>query len=143
VPGQVATLVAKMMAKDPAQRFQTLEEVARALEPFAGGGDAAHLGPTPARRGSSDPADEEWHRRNSLTWPPIGVGHQIWGPRLAASLGARSVTINARVTAMIDTGDQQSALVLVDFLSPAYPAGRRRPCYSWMAAGPVFGGKVR
>jgi hypothetical protein len=44
VPAALAALVAKMMAKDPAQRFQTPEEVVRALEPFAGNGDAAAEG---------------------------------------------------------------------------------------------------
>jgi hypothetical protein len=40
---------------------------------------------------------------------------------------ASSVTIDARVTAMIYTGDQRSVLLFVDFLSPAHPAERQRP----------------
>ncbi len=34
VPGELAAMVAKMMAKDPARRFQTPSEVAQALAPF-------------------------------------------------------------------------------------------------------------
>jgi hypothetical protein len=37
------------------------------------------------------------------------------------------VTIDAWVAAMIYTEDQQSALLFVDFLSPAHPAERQRP----------------
>jgi hypothetical protein len=37
------------------------------------------------------------------------------------------MTIDARVTLMIYTGDTQSALLLIDFLSPAHPAERQRP----------------
>ena len=34
VPAELAALVAKMMAKDPERRFQTPDEVAKALPPF-------------------------------------------------------------------------------------------------------------
>lgn len=37
VPVELAALVSRMMAKDPAERYQTPEEVARALVPFAKG----------------------------------------------------------------------------------------------------------
>jgi serine/threonine protein kinase/formylglycine-generating enzyme required for sulfatase activity len=42
VPGQLAALVAKMLAKDPAERFQTPGEVAQALKPFC---TKAYAGP--------------------------------------------------------------------------------------------------
>jgi serine/threonine protein kinase len=41
VPAEFAALVAKMLAKDPAQRFQTPGEVARALKPFCTKANAA------------------------------------------------------------------------------------------------------
>ena len=41
VPAELAALVAKMMAKDPAQRFQTPGEVAQALKPFFKNANAA------------------------------------------------------------------------------------------------------
>src|SRR5262249_8028174 len=55
---------------------------------------------------------------------------------------ASSVTIDARVTAMIYTGDQQSALLFVHVLSPAHPAESQRPRDSPTAAGPVLGGQA-
>jgi len=47
VPTELATLVAKMMAKDPARRFQTPGEVAQALMPFFVRGTQAFKGPKP------------------------------------------------------------------------------------------------
>jgi formylglycine-generating enzyme required for sulfatase activity len=41
VPAALATLIARMMAKDPAKRPQTPGEVAQALQPFGKGGGAA------------------------------------------------------------------------------------------------------
>ena len=45
VPAELAALVAKMMAKDPARRFQTPGEVAEALMPFFKKGNAAFKSP--------------------------------------------------------------------------------------------------
>ena len=45
VPAELAALVAKMMAKDPARRFQTPGEVAQALTPFFKKGNLAFNGP--------------------------------------------------------------------------------------------------
>ncbi len=44
VPAELAALVAKMMAKDPARRFQTPGEVAQALVPFFKKGDGGSVG---------------------------------------------------------------------------------------------------
>jgi serine/threonine protein kinase len=46
VPAELAALVAKMMAKDPARRFQAPDEVALALTPFFSKADAAFKSPT-------------------------------------------------------------------------------------------------
>jgi formylglycine-generating enzyme required for sulfatase activity/serine/threonine protein kinase len=45
VPAELAALVAKMLAKDPAERFQTPGEVAQALKPFCTKANAALTGP--------------------------------------------------------------------------------------------------
>jgi hypothetical protein len=45
VPAELAALVAKMMAKDPARRFQTPGEVAQALTPFFKKGNTAFKNP--------------------------------------------------------------------------------------------------
>ena len=49
VPGELAALVAKMMAKDPEARFQTPAEVAEALLPFFKTGAPIAGSPTPGR----------------------------------------------------------------------------------------------
>jgi WD40 repeat protein len=49
VPAELARVVAKLMAKDPAQRYQTPAEAAQALAPFARAGlRAAPVAPAPA-----------------------------------------------------------------------------------------------
>jgi hypothetical protein len=48
VPAGLAAVVAKMMAKDPAQRYQRPAEAARALEPFAEAGGQALSAAAPA-----------------------------------------------------------------------------------------------
>ena len=45
VPAELSTLVARMMARDPADRFQTPAEVAKALTPFFKKQSMAHGGP--------------------------------------------------------------------------------------------------
>jgi formylglycine-generating enzyme required for sulfatase activity/serine/threonine protein kinase len=57
VPAELAALVAKMMAKDPARRFQTPGEVAQALVPFFKNADGAIKSPKPnVSRSSLSPA---------------------------------------------------------------------------------------
>jgi serine/threonine protein kinase len=60
VPADLAALVAKMMAKDPSQRFQTPGEVARALAPFFKNATPAPTNPradvSPAARTASEGA---------------------------------------------------------------------------------------
>ena len=62
VPGELAAVVSKMMAKAPADRYQTPIEVARALLPFFKSGQAA---PTPA------PAPREQIEASEVAEPPI------------------------------------------------------------------------
>jgi hypothetical protein len=47
-------------------------------------------------------------------------------PGKQESVDAPSVTIDARVTAIIYTGDHKPALLFVHVLSPAHPAERRQ-----------------
>jgi serine/threonine protein kinase len=47
VPAGLAAVVARMMAKDPADRYQTPAEVAKALAPFVKPGSAPPAGPSP------------------------------------------------------------------------------------------------
>ena len=71
VPAELAALVAKMMAKDPSQRFQTPGEVAEALTPFFKNANAAVTGPKadiswparPAGRPERATRRPNWRRR--------------------------------------------------------------------------------
>lgn len=56
VPSELADVVAKMMAKDPAERYQTPKEVARALLPFFKAGQPLAMPEAPPR-GKPEPQD--------------------------------------------------------------------------------------
>ena len=68
VPAELAALVARMMAKDPARRFQTPGEVAKALTPFFKKGDAVIKGfqDGPAYSGFSLPGSVSDQQRSPV-----------------------------------------------------------------------------
>jgi serine/threonine protein kinase len=76
VPAELAALVAKLLAKDPARRFQTPAELARALAPFAGEAGVADRhpcpdlapppGPPPAKAVATAPAGGEVRREGPV-----------------------------------------------------------------------------
>jgi hypothetical protein len=104
-------------AEDDAANIKWQDEVVAIMKPFT---SQHYIGETdivqdPSRvRGSY--SVEKWKRLEDVRakYDPQGSSSAF-------------VTIDARVTAMIYTGDQQSALLFVVFLSPARPAGRRWP----------------
>ncbi|HVC98204.1 MAG TPA: family 16 glycoside hydrolase [Pirellulales bacterium] len=69
VPVELATVVAKMMAKDPTKRYQTPIEVAKALVPFFKPGQTAAT--TPANTGQSHVATDTAQGISVATSPPI------------------------------------------------------------------------
>jgi serine/threonine protein kinase len=78
VPRELAAVVARMVAKDPARRYQQPAEVARALTPFLkAGGKATAEGAVPA-----EPSDAPSGRTEALGRPP---GDRSPCPRTAAS----------------------------------------------------------
>ncbi len=79
VPAELAALVAKMMAKDPRQRFQTPGEVARALKPFFKPGDAVAVA---ARVTGRAPSGER--RRHG------GIGRDAPAPEDGPHSGSRT-----------------------------------------------------
>jgi len=94
VPPELARVVERMMAKDPARRFQTPDEAARALAPFAdaeaarnaatrldafASGDAPTM-PAASARPQGAPAAKEWLRAEAST---LGAT----SPPLAPTLG--------------------------------------------------------
>src|SRR6476469_5609950 len=71
VPAELAALVAKMMAKEPARRFQTPGEVAKALSPFFKKGQPSIKAPA-ADLSRLEPADVARRVRDDLP-PPTEV----------------------------------------------------------------------
>ena len=91
VPPELARVVERMMAKDPAQRFQTPDEVARALAPFADAraARAAATASTPARRPCQSLAHRSprrWDRARRAAGNPPRQGRRRPWVRIAAAL---------------------------------------------------------
>ncbi len=75
VPAELAALVAKMMAKEPTDRFQTPGAVARALLPFITKGNPGPAGPRPRSPGRHRPMPDRagplWsEHRHGRPWRP-------------------------------------------------------------------------
>jgi tetratricopeptide (TPR) repeat protein len=95
VPAALAALVATMMAKEPARRFQTPGEVAHALLPFREAGDEAVASPGASRRRFNRPvpspgaAQEMGFQPNvaSTASRPGPKPRRRWGLALAGALG--------------------------------------------------------
>ena len=83
-PPQLAALVAKMMAKDPSQRFQTPGEVAQALTPFFKK-DSRDQDGSPESAPAVAP-----RRRPPWVWPAVAAGVFVLG--LLAALVLRVKT---------------------------------------------------
>ncbi|HET6881219.1 MAG TPA: family 16 glycoside hydrolase, partial [Pirellulales bacterium] len=87
VPVELATIVAKMMAKDPAKRYQTPIEVAKALVPFFKPGQAP-AAPSPAKPRTEEEYPQfamETAARPQATTPPAALGQPL--PALPPSIG--------------------------------------------------------
>ena len=65
VPANLAAVLDRMLAKQPADRFATPAEVARALAPFAAASDLTRLMPAGGTAADSTPASVE-HVRSRL-----------------------------------------------------------------------------
>src|SRR5205085_2192419 len=101
VPAELASVIARMMAKEPDQRYQTPAEVADALEPFTGEAIApppdtemptlslAALGLLPPDQAAPDTAVTP---KSEPTMPRAlqGMGSPAPGPRPTSSSGSKS-----------------------------------------------------
>jgi tRNA A-37 threonylcarbamoyl transferase component Bud32 len=107
VPTAVSAIVVRMMAKDPANRFQTPGETAAALEPFAAG------------HGSTDTPVEGSQVQGSQV-----LGSQVQGGTMGAA-----PTFHVRAPAT-------PARPATPVVPPsAAPAGQRWPPWAWWASG--------
>jgi formylglycine-generating enzyme required for sulfatase activity len=100
VPSELAAVVAKMMAKDPARRFQTPGEVAAALAPFFKTGSAAFMSPRTdlSQAGQTDASRPRAGPISTPTQPATGVG----GTDVRANKGAEPTVPEARWGTLID-----------------------------------------
>ncbi len=100
VPAELVAIVSKMMAKDPAKRFQTPMEVAKALNPFFKAGISLRLRQRATPHQSAAPGDFS----NSV---PIAAGHSTGAaPRpvpIAAAIPISAIPV-ASLAAPADAG---------------------------------------
>ena len=100
VPAELAALVAKMMAKDPARRFQTPGEVAEALTPFFKKGNAAFKSPKAdvSQAGPTNAGRPVAGAVSTPTQPATDAG----GPVVRAQKAAEPSVAEARWESLID-----------------------------------------
>jgi hypothetical protein len=119
VPAELAALVAKMMAKDPAGRFQTPAEVAHALAPFSRKASASGEFPTVSI--TPRPAEPETAPAPAVA----GVPPRRLGPAVLAGAGLGVVVAIALVAVVL-----VACLKLMPGKKPAIEAVRRPPTTS-------------
>ncbi len=93
VPPELAALVAKLMAKDPVNRFQTPGEAAQALAPFFRNGGPPFKGPeTVASRSGLTNAGQQSHSASAIPGQPAVSSGKLVGPteELAEPPGGKS-----------------------------------------------------
>ncbi|MGO9914676.1 MAG: protein kinase domain-containing protein [Isosphaeraceae bacterium] len=128
VPAELAALVAKMMAKDPARRFQTPAEVAEALAPFFKTGSQAFKTP---------PAEVSHSGQPAVGRPLAAAGASPTQPAMAATRldapsakrAKRSVTEAPCESLVAVRGAEQSTNAKLELGS-----SRRPPWKTWPVA---------
>ena len=135
VPTELAALVAKMMAKDPARRFQTPGEVAEALKPFF---KTSHAGSRSSRPDVSQDGPTNAGRRLVVTASePTLPATDAGGMAARVKKPAESSVAESRWESLIDLGQEEETSA--DTLET--DRGQRPPRKRWpvaLAAG-LFG----
>jgi serine/threonine protein kinase len=136
VPAELAALVAKMMAKDPARRFQTPGEVAKALTPFFKKGSVAFRSPKAevSQAGQTNAGRPTTAAASTPTQPATDAG----GSAGRAEKATAPTAPEARWESLIEIRESEG---LTDSAQPASAADRRPPWRSWpvIAAASLFG----
>jgi serine/threonine protein kinase len=151
VPPELAAVVTRMLAKDPAARYQTPAEVARALAPFARSGAK----PEPARetlkgsRGSKLPGAGKGATTLSATSPLEGLAEHA-RPRGAPNPARRKRKLGLLIGAAVAT--LAAVVVLAGVLlktrvktpdrEATVPPAERTPAEKWFAVGTRWEGKT-
>jgi formylglycine-generating enzyme required for sulfatase activity/serine/threonine protein kinase len=135
VPAELAALVAKMMAKDPARRFQTPGEVAAALSPFFKTGSAAFKSPRTdvSQIGPADVVRPVSEAVSTPTQSATGAG----GTDVRAKKATEPTASESRWERLIDLREEKSSVEA----APAVAPRRRPPWASWpmIVAASVLG----
>ncbi|WP_435020889.1 family 16 glycoside hydrolase [Tundrisphaera sp. TA3] len=129
VPAELAALVAKMMAKDPNRRFQTPDEVARALAPFFKPGKAI---PRPAAPPAAEPT------RAARPTPPEPPTQPRPLPRLPSQAAPPPLAAGApgaEWQSLIDFGPSEAPPAIRPDPPAPSSAGGRPPWIKIAAAG--------
>jgi serine/threonine protein kinase len=131
VPAELAALVAKMMAKDPARRFQTPGEVAEALKPFFRASNESYRSPRPevSQVGQTD--------AGRLAATPTQPGTEAGAGAASARKEAESSVAESRWESLVDFREEERS---VDSAPSDEPT--RRPPWVWPAVasgGLLFG----
>jgi formylglycine-generating enzyme required for sulfatase activity/serine/threonine protein kinase len=119
VPGELAALVAKMMAKAPEHRFQTPREVADALKPFFGKGGVAFKS-AKVELSQASPATPD--RPVSEPVPTPAQSANAEGGLVVPAKEAEQGVPEALWASLIDIKETESSSVAAPVMSP-----RRRP----------------
>jgi len=135
VPAELAALVAKMMAKDPARRFQTPGEVAEALTPFFKKGNVAFKGTKPEF--SSDGQMAASRPETGAVSTPTERATDAGRPVVRAKKTTEPAVPEARWESLIEFRETERS---VEEASKVEPPGRP-PQLKWpiALAGSLFG----
>ncbi len=122
VPTELMAIVDRMMAKDPADRYQTPIEVAEALTPFAKA-SGLHKTLAGASLGGKPSVSPDAESQSSI--PDTMVGASMHPDRLAASLLDRSLTPKSDHTEMVDASRHHAPTHSgATYIPPQTPAPR-------------------
>jgi formylglycine-generating enzyme required for sulfatase activity/serine/threonine protein kinase len=135
VPSELAAVVAKMMAKDPARRFQTPGEVAEALSPFFKTGSAAFKSPRTdvSQIGPADVGRPVSEAVSTPTQPATNAA----GTDVQAKKATEPTASESRWESLVDLRKEKSSVEA----APAVAPRRRPPWTSWpmIVAASVLG----
>ncbi len=136
VPAELASLVSKMMAKDPARRFQTPAEVAQALAPFFKSG-AVRANVETSRAGQSGVMGPMTRGNTAPTQPATSAAGQVAAPRTSA----RPSQPDPRWDSLIDLKETERSSDGVKPKPATAGLVRRPPWMTWpaIAAASLFG----
>jgi len=134
LPWELAAVVRKMMAKDPARRYQTPSEVAQALKPFF---KASEAGPVGSKAEVSQVGQPPAVQRVPRSGPPAATNVAPASPEPKARTTVESTQPEPKWQSLIEIADTEPEPAAVKPVAPW--RGGPRPPWLWPAvAGGVL-----